>query len=158
MFYEECKTPYEYIKKAALSNRGADSIVKKAELLRLCKMLDINNIDENSSKEALIDSLTQSLGVKGFAEAFYHNGLGVSSFEYQHKFNISGDEVKRLERLGFIHCVGLKEFRKYGKHLKAPVYDVFEFYSLEPEKVKWFLDVNPKGTRKTQTRYDYITR
>lgn len=157
MFYEECKTPYEYIKKAVLSNRGTDSIVKKAELLRICKMLDINDIGENSSKEAMVDALTKELGVKGFAEVFYHNGLGISSFEYQQKYQISGKDVKRMERLGFIHCVGLKEFRKYGKKLKAPVYDVFEFYSLTPEKVKWFLNVNPKGTRKTQARYDYIT-
>lgn len=154
MLYEECKTPYEYIRKKALQNRGTDSIVKKAELLKLCEDYGIAGIDEKSSKEDMIDALTRTFGVNAFAEFYGHNGLGVSSLEYQHKFQISGEEVKRMERLEFIHCVGFERFRKYGKQLKAPVYDVFEFYSLTPEKVRWFLKVNPKGTRKTQVRYE----
>ncbi len=158
MLYEECKTPYEYIRRRATANLGSKSIVTKEYLLKMCKMLDTEGVDESSSKEALVDALIKDLGVKGFAEALYHNGLGISSYEIQHKFNISGDEVKRMERLGFIHCVGLTEFRKYGRTLKAPVYDIFEFYTLTPEKVKWFLKVNPKGTRKTQVRREYITR
>lgn len=141
-----------------MSNRGTKSIVTKADLWRVCKLLYTENVDENSTKEIMIDALINDLGVKGFAEVFYHQGLGVSSIEYQQKFNISGDEVKRMERLGFIHIVGERNFRKYGKQLKAPVYDVFEFYSLTTDKVKWFLQVNPKGTRKTQVRQDYITR
>lgn len=153
MLYEECKTPYEYIKKVALSNHGADSIVLKSELLRICTLLDTEGIDKNSSKEVMIDALIKDLGVKSFAEHFYCNGLGVSSYEYQHKFNISSEEIKRMERLEFIHSRGFKQFRKYGKKLKAPVYDVFEFYSLTPEDVNRFLKMNPKGTRKTQVRY-----
>lgn len=154
MLYEECKTPYEYIRRKALQNRGTDSIVKKAELLKLCEDYGIASINEKSSKEDMIDALTRTFGVNAFAEFYGHNGLGISSLEYQHKFQISGEEVKRMERLEFIHCVGFESFRKYGKQLKAPVYDIFEFYSLTPEKVRWFLKVNPKGTRKTQVRYE----
>ena len=153
MLYEECKTPYEYIKRLVLQNRGTDSIVKKAELLKLCEDYSIASINEKSTKEDMVDVLTRKFGVKTFTEFYSHNGLGVSSYEYQHKFQISGEEVKRMERLEFIQCVGFKSFRKYGKQLKAPVYDVFEFYSLAPETVKWFLAANPKGTRKTQARY-----
>lgn len=153
MLYEECKTPYEYIKRLALQNRDTDSIVKKAELLKLCEDYGIASINEKSSKEDMIDALTRTFGANAFAKFYGHNGLGVSSLEYQHKFQISGEEVKRMERLEFIQCVGFKSFRKYGKQLKAPVYDVFEFYSLAPETVKWFLAANPKGTRKTQARY-----
>lgn len=153
MVYEECKTPYEYIKRQAESNRGTDSIVTKADLLRVCKLLETENVDEKSTKAVMIDELIKDLGVKGFAETFYRQGLGVSSIEYQKKFNISGEEVKRMERLGFIHCCGVRKFRKYGKKLNAPVYDVFEFYSLTPEEVQRFLKLNPKGTRKTQVRY-----
>lgn len=158
MLYEECKTPYEYIKRIALSNRGSDSIVLKSELLRLCTLLCTEGVDENSSKEMMIDALIKDLGVKAFAEHFYCNGLGVSSYEYQHKFNISADEVKRMERLEFIHSRGFRNFRKYGKQLKAPVYDVFEFYSMTSETVNAFLKMNPKGTRKTQVRYLDIAR
>lgn len=152
MIYEECKTPYEYIKKIASQNRGSESIVKKSELIRICKLLD-EEYNENDTKEKLIDTLIKSLSVQGFAETFYKNGLGVSSFEYQHRFNISGNEVKRMERLGFIHCVGFRKFRNYGKSLNAPVFDVFEFYSLTPENVQKFLKLNPKGTRKTQVKF-----
>lgn len=152
MVYEECKTPYEYIKKTILINRGSESIIKRSELIRLCELLG-EDFQKNDTKERLVDILTQSLGVQGFAEALYKDGLGVSSFEYQHKFDISGNEVKRMERLGFIHCVGFRKFRNYGKYLNAPVYDVFEFYALTPENVQKFLKLNPKGTRKTQVRY-----
>lgn len=156
MLYEECKTPYEYIKRLVLQNRGTGSIVKKAELLKLCEDYGIAGIDEKSTKEDMIDVLTRTVGINAFAEFYSHNGLGISSLEYQHKFQISSEEVKRMERLAFIHCVGFKSFRKYGKQLKAPVYNIFEFYSLTPEEVKWFLKVNPKGTRKTQVRYQTI--
>lgn len=140
--------------KKSITKSGHRQHCKKAELLKLCEDYGIVSINEKSSKEDMIDALTRTFCVNAFAEFYGHNGLGISSYEYQHKFQISGEEVKRMERLEFIHCVGFERFRKYGKQLKAPVYDIFEFYSLTPEKVRWFLKVNPKGTRKTQVRYE----
>lgn len=67
MLYEECKTPYEYIKRLALQNRDTDSIVKKAELLKLCEDYGIASINEKSSKEDMIDALTRTFGANAFA-------------------------------------------------------------------------------------------
>lgn len=145
MKYEQIKTPEEYLKWLFVSNRGTDSFVKKDDLKRLAQSYNLS-FKTTASKEKLYDLLLPHITLREFACKY---GAGVSSYEYQHKFNISGEEVKRLERLGFISVTGQITFRAYGKYLKAPLYDVFEFYLLTPDYVQEFLRQNPKGTKKT---------
>ncbi len=145
MKYEEFKTAEEYLDWLFLSNRGTDSFVKKDDLKSLAQSYKLSFTD-TATKEELYNLVLSCVTHRELARKF---NAGVSSYEYQHKFNISGEEVKRMERLGFISVTGQITFRAYGKYLKAPLYDVFEFYLLTPDYVQEFLRQNPKGTKKT---------
>lgn len=145
MKYEEFKTAEEYLDWLFLSNRGTENFVKKDDLKRLAQSYKLPFTD-TATKEELYNLILSCVTHRELARKF---NAGVSSYEYQHKFNISGEEVKRMERLGFISITGQKTFHAYGKYLKAPLYDVFEFYLLTPEYVQEILRQNPKGTKKT---------
>lgn len=149
MKYEEFKTAEEYLDWMFLSNLGTDSLVKKDELKKIAEFYDIE-FKDNATKEELYKLVLPKITYRGMIREF---NAGVSSYEYKHKFNITGDEVKRMERLGFITVSGHQTFRAYGRTLKANVYDVYEFYSLTHEIVQDFLRLNPKGTRKNNVKF-----
>lgn len=148
MKYEEFKTAEEYLDWLFLSNRGTQSFIKKDDLKRLATFYKLS-FKDNATKEELYTLILSCITHKELAGKF---NVGVSSYEYQHKFNISGEEVKRLERLGFISVTGSQRFHAYGKYQHAPLYDAFEFYSLTLDNVREFLNHNPKGTRKNKAR------
>lgn len=150
MKYEEFKTAEEYLDWLFLGNRGTQSFVQKDDLKRLAESYNLS-FKTNATKEELYTLILSCVTHKELACKFK---AGVSSYEYQHKFNISGDEVKRLARLGFVSITGRQRFRAYGKYQYAPLYDVFEFYSLTPNYVQEILKQNPKGIRKNNKRLE----
>lgn len=149
MKYEEFKTAEEYLDWMFLCNHGSESLVKKDDLKKLAKFYGIE-FNDNIGKEDLYKLVLPKITYEGMIERFK---VGVSSYEYQHKFHITGAEVKRMERLGFITVSGYKTFWAYGKNMKANVYDVYEFFSLTSKMVQEFLKLNPRGTRKNNVKF-----
>lgn len=45
-------------------------------------------------------------------------------------------QVKKLEKKGILKVVGNYEFRTYGRVLKAPLYDAYQFAMIADETVK----------------------
>lgn len=146
MKYEEFKAAEEYIDWLLLSNRGTQSFVKKEDLIKLATFYNLS-FKNNATKEELYTLILSCTTRRELAHKF---NAGVSSYEYQQKFNISGKEVKRMERLGFISITGQITFRAYGKYRKAPLYDIFEFYSLTPDDVWKILKQNINGKKETE--------
>lgn len=149
MIYENFKSAEEYLDWLFTRNLGTESLVMKNELKKIAESYDIE-FKNNATKEELYRLVLPKITYRGMIEKFQ---AGVSSYEYQHKFNITGAEVKRMKRLGFITVSGRQTFHAYGKNLKANVYDVYEFYSLTPEIVQEFLRLNPKETRKNNVKF-----
>lgn len=81
---------------------------------------------------------------KQLAEEF---GVGVSSHIYQSTFNISHQDVKRLEKHGALKKVGEYRFRAYGKYNYAPLYDVYQYAQMSDNYMHDLLKKYPKGKK-----------
>lgn len=85
----------EYVKKEVCKNAGTQSVAFKEQLISLCSSAGIE-CNEKMKKEELFDLLCNNgFEYKQFADLF---GIGVSSQVYQRAFNITHQEVKRLEK------------------------------------------------------------
>lgn len=62
--------------------------------------------------------------------------IGVSSKVYQDTFGITHKQVKKLEKKGVLKVVGSYEFKAFGKHLNAPLYDVYQCASIDEKLIK----------------------
>ncbi len=83
---------------------------------------------------------------KKLAESFE---VGVSSQVYQKTFNITHQDVKRLERRGILKKVGEYRFRAFGKYNYAPLYDVYQYAEMTDDDMRNMLKEYPR--KKTQT-------
>lgn len=78
--------------------------------------------------------------------------VGVSSFNFQLKFDIDHTTVKRLARAGVIHVVAQKRFRAYGRYNYANLYSPWDYFRLTREEVQNWLEEHPvRKRRKTDT-------
>ena len=90
--------------------------------------------NEKMKKEELFDLLCNNgFEYKQFADLF---GIGVSSQVYQRAFNITHQEVKRLERNGVLKIVGKYRFRAFGKYCYAPLYDLYQYAQMTDDEMK----------------------
>lgn len=101
-------TVEEYVKKEICKNAGTQSFAFKDQLINFCNLLEIE-YEKKMSKEELFDLIVKSgYGYNQLAVKF---GVGVSSQVYQKAFDISHEDVKRLERYGGLKKVGEYRFR-----------------------------------------------
>lgn len=145
-YMDNFKSPEQFIRHEILANKGTDSAIFKDDLILLAQETGIE-ADKKMTKEEILELLSKKMPLKKVAE--YCN-LGVSSYSFQLKFDISHDEVKRMARLGYIKVTGNHRFRSFGKYRYADTYSVFDYYGLTKEQVKKWLKENPKGTRKAK--------
>ena len=103
IYFDENLSVEEYVKKEVCKNGGTQSIALKKELASLCDSICIE-YDNKTTKEDLFDLLINNgFSYKKLAESFE---VGVSSQVYQKTFNITHQDVKRLERRGIpISCL-----------------------------------------------------
>ena len=132
--YFEHEIPVEeYIKIQIVRNDGIRSLVYRQDLINECKSRNIKT-KATSTKEQLVELLiSNGVSYKELAEKYK---IGVTSKVYQETFGITHTQVKKLEKKNIIDVVGQQSFRAYGKDLKAPLYDAYQFASIPEEIIK----------------------
>lgn len=123
----------EYIKTQIVRNDGIRSLVYRKELIEECASRNIQT-KATSTKEQLVELLVSN-GVT-YKELANIYKIGVTSKAYQDTFGINHNQVKKLEKKKVIDVVGKYEFRAYGRNLKAPLYDIYQFASIPEEAIK----------------------
>ena len=120
--------------------------VLKAQLIEIAKEHGCEVKDKADKRDVAL-LIADKLGYAKLQELVH---TGVSSQEFQAKFDISHDDVKKMERKGFLTVTGYYEARMYGKYRNVPLYDAFQFFGLtKPEVDAWLTENRPK--RKAQT-------
>ena len=123
----------EYIKIQIVRNDGIRSLVYRKDLIEECASRNIQT-KATSTKEQLVELLVSN-GVT-YKELANRYKIGVTSKAYQDMFGITHNQVKKLEKKKVIDVVGQYEFRAYGRNLKAPLYDIYQFASIPEEVIK----------------------
>ena len=123
----------EYIKIQIVRNDGIRSLVYRKDLIEECASRNIQT-KATSTKEQLVELLVSN-GVT-YKELANIYKIGVTSKAYQDTFGINHNQVKKLEKKKVIDVVGQYEFRAYGRNLKAPLYDIYQFASIPEEAIK----------------------
>ena len=131
MYYN---TPEELII-AAASTCGKPAILKD-DLIEFAKKHGIE-VDNKAYKKDIALSVADKLGYDKIQELVH---TGVSSQDYQEKFEITHKDVKLMERKGFLKVTGYYEARMYGKYRNVPLYDAFQFFSLTKTEIdEWLI-------------------
>lgn len=123
----------EYIKIQLVRNDGIRSLVYRKDLIEECASRNIQT-KATSTKEQLVELLVSN-GVT-YKELANRYKIGVTSKAYQDMFGITHNQVKKLEKKKVIDVVGQYKFRAYGRNLKAPLYDIYQFASIPKEVIK----------------------
>lgn len=123
----------KYIKIQIVRNDGIRSLVYRKDLIEECASRNIQT-KATSTKEQLMELLVSN-GVT-YKELANRYKIGVTSKAYQDMFGITHNQVKKLEKKKVIDVVGQYEFRAYGRNLKAPLYDIYQFASIPEEVIK----------------------
>lgn len=122
--FEKEFTIEQFIKMQICMNGGTQSFAFKDNLIGLCKQKGLS-VKNNMSKDELFELLiSNGFEYQQFADMF---GVGVSSQTYQHAFDISHKDVKRLEKNGTLKVVGSYRFREWGRYNYAPLYDIYQY-------------------------------
>lgn len=149
-YMDKFKTPEEFICHRITSRNG---VISKDGLIKFA----LNNGIKVNSKMKMLDiynAVRRVITLEDMLNGLKLRGLGVNSYSFQLKFNVTHDEVKRMARLGFIQITGTEYFRMYRKDCKCDLYSVFDYFRLTEDDVHQFLVSNPKGTRKKKKTGD----
>lgn len=132
-YFEEEISVDEYVRIQILKNTGANSCVYKHQLEEECEKKNIKT-KSSLTKEQLLELLINNGAT--YKELAKKYKIGVTSKAYQDTFGINHNQVKKLEKKKVIDVVGQYEFRAYGRNLKAPLYDIYQFASIPEEVIK----------------------
>lgn len=144
IYFEKEYSVHEFIKLNVIANRGTQNNIDKNEMLQYCEADGIE-ITGKESKEELFEIMCEN----GYTDEKWEMiaGVGVSSLDIQKEFNISHQDVKRLEKFGVLKVVGSYRTRAYGKYIYPPLYSVIQFAETTQEQMNDWLRQYPKGTR-----------
>lgn len=141
-------SPEEFIT-ARVSTRLRPALLKD-DVFKLAKEQGCE-VTEKMSKRELVTVLADTFGYAKLQELTH---TGVSSFDFQEKFDITHKDVKLMECKGFLKVTGYREVRMYGKYRDVPLYDAFQFFGLtKPEVDAWLTENRPKQ-RKAKANED----
>ena len=135
----------KYIKYKILANLGSQSYATKEQLKKQCMDKGLI-ISGKESKEEYYDLLVEHGWTAADFESVY--GIGISSQDYQREFNITHEDIKRLEKFEALNVVGEYRFRAYGNYHYAPLYSVSQFVKMTEDDMRELLSKYPKGSRK----------
>lgn len=143
-YFDSDLTVEEYVKKEILKNAGTQNVAMKSDLEHMCETLEID-FHKNSTKEELLTLLLENgCSYESLASSF---SIGVSSQVYQNAFNITHQDIKRLEKCGALEVVGEYRFRAFGKYNYAPLYNIYQYARMSDDDMKKLLEEYPKRKR-----------
>ncbi|MBP3761259.1 MAG: hypothetical protein J6I55_07300 [Ruminococcus sp.] len=142
-YMNKYKTPEEFIYNAITVNRGNKSdclLTKKRmiDLLREHKIFIQKNIKINYIKKSqLLEILLKKASYKELSKY-----VGVRSYCFEDKFNITENEIEYLRKKGIIHTTIIQEGRNIYKTYSKTfyLYDVYDYFNLTKEEINNFLD------------------
>lgn len=129
-------TADNYVREVLISSRGDRSTCSKKELEELLKNGGIKPM-WNDTKSTLYDKIISNkvYTSQELAKIFH---VGIPGRIYAQQFKISLHVVRQLEKENIIHVVGEGEVFDCGKRYKEHLYDVYEFESMNAEKISKF--------------------
>lgn len=131
-YLDNFSSPEEFIRSEILANRGSKNVISKAMLVEVAGWKAENGEKlERKSKEQLLDMIIEQYGVKAYSMF----PIGVNSINFQIKFGIRQDQVKKLVKAGVITVTGERKFRMYGRDCYAKVYSPYDYFRLTFEEV-----------------------
>lgn len=144
-YMDKFESPEDFIKFQITANMGTNNVIDKIYLAEIARSKGVKVVSK-MTKLDIYNALREKISLEEIMLCC--GGIGVSSYSFQLKFDITNDEVKRMARLGYIQVTGSERFRAYGKYRNADTYSVFDYFRLTKEEVHDWLVANPKGTRR----------
>ena len=142
-YMEQFPTAEAYVLHQITRNRGSQNCISKAGLIRLAEENHVL-VSDLWSKSEITAFLMDTIGVEQLTAACSH--MGVSSYPFQQKFGITGNDVKQFAKRGLLKITGKERFSVHGEPHYAPLYSVMQFYLLTPETVQeWLEDLRNVG-------------
>ncbi len=138
-YMEQFPTAEAYVLHQITRNRGSQNCISKAGLIRLAEE---NHVPVSNlwSKSEIAAFLMDAIGVEKLANACSH--MGVSSYPFQQKFGITGNDVKQFAKRGLLKITGNERFLSHGEAHYASLYSVVQYYTLTLEQVQeWKMEV-----------------
>ena len=126
------ESPEECVLELIAQNRGTQNYISKAHLILLLKDYKCE-FNENLTKYELAKILGDKVGYRKLEVL---TNVGLPSVEFQRKFNINNNQVKKLVKAGLLHVTGRDIFRLYGKYRYADIYSVYDYFELKEEDVR----------------------
>ena len=134
---EKILNPEEYIRYKILENKGnmkyyfplSNFALITKELLRevAIKRYGIKNIKQGITKEKLLDLILEKEDIYTLANLF---DIGVMSYDYRDAFDVSIEQVKDLEKKGFLKVIKDVSISRFKY---ATTYDVKQFADMTKE-------------------------
>lgn len=134
---EDCKTPEDAVLALICQKRGTQNFIQLDELVSVAKEYGITEFTKPLRKAALAEQLIPLVDCHAFSIKY---GIGVKSIDLQKKFGITNAQVKKLAKAEVFKVVGKEQFRAFGKYKYAPLYDIWQYFEMTPEKVQQKLE------------------
>jgi len=106
--------------------------INKSKLFHKAKSMGLPVRNYATKKETLEALLENNITLQEIIDGEL---IGIRPQYIQEKFGISRNDVYRLAQSGFLKIHAYKSERFYGKTLRVPLYDVYQFFELTPEEV-----------------------
>lgn len=153
-YIDNYSSPEEFIRKMITANMGTDSLMYKHDMIKLAEskgLFSPKKALKAMNKDELYDLLLGSMTAEELA---LHAHIGISSYEYQQRFDIDNSDVKFMASHGFISVTGKRLFRAYGKYHYADLYSCFDYFRLTKEDVWEWLNANRPKYKKQRRDFE----
>lgn len=150
-------TPEEIIRALILRNRGRRAFLSLDDMRVMAEERGLEP-EPGLKKTELYDLVATVYSAEELAERGH---VGLSSFCFRKRFDVTNPELRHMAKAGFIHEAGDLRYRGCGEYLYNSRYSVFDYCRLSKEEVRAWLDEHPPryGSKRNGTSlYHYADR
>lgn len=131
----QSKTPEEHILYLIGQNRGTNNFISRSELIDLLRKYDCD-FKLSFSKYEMARLLATKIGYEELEKVA---NVGMPSIDFQQKFNLTNEQIKKLVKRNILHVTGKEGFRIYNKYRVANLYSVFDYFNYTEKELKNYL-------------------